>query len=87
MPRNAKWHSLRSYPFFFCLFLLLMLTIYDVLDLCGDETKLREWLMSYGVLREPPSDCSKCGSSLNAPFSLLMMQEHILRLLRVVGLF
>ena len=43
-----------------------MLTIYDVLNLCGDETKLREWLMSYGVLREPPSDCSKCGSSLKA---------------------
>ena len=43
-----------------------MLTICDVLDLSGDETKLREWLMSYGVLREPPSDCSKCGSSLKA---------------------
>ena len=43
-----------------------MLTICDVLDLCGDETKLREWLKSYGVLREPPSDCSKCGPSLKA---------------------
>ena len=41
-----------------------MLTIYDVLDLCGDEPKLRDWLRSFGVLKEPPSTCSKCECAL-----------------------
>ena len=32
-----------------------MLTLFDVLDLCNDEGKLRKWLRGYGVLVEPPS--------------------------------
>ena len=42
-----------------------MLTLYDVLDLCGDESKLHEWLRGYGVLPAKRETCEKCGSSLN----------------------
>ena len=40
--------------------------IYDVLALCGDETKLREWMRSYRVLCDPPSKCFKCDCALKA---------------------
>ena len=43
-----------------------MLTIYDVLALYGDETKLRVCMRSYGVLCDPPSKCSKCDCALKA---------------------
>ena len=43
-----------------------MLTLFDVLDLCNDDGKLREWLRGYGVLVEPPFKCSKCSSGLKA---------------------
>ena len=54
------------YLFFLGLLLLFMLTLFDVLDLCNDDGKLREWLRGYGVLVEPPSKCSKCSSGLKA---------------------
>ena len=43
-----------------------MLSIYEVIKLCNDDSKLREWLRGYGVLRDPPSECAKCGSGLRA---------------------
>ena len=49
---------------FILLLFLFMLTIYDVLELCEDELKLREWLRSYAVLKESPAKCSKCASGL-----------------------
>ena len=31
-----------------------MMTLYEVLDLCGDEKRLKEWLLRYGILLPAP---------------------------------
>jgi len=41
-----------------------MMTLYEVLDLAGDEEKLQKWLRSYGVLDCKPTKCMKCGSKV-----------------------
>ena len=50
--------------FFSQVFLFTMLTLFDVLALCEDEERLREWLRSYGVLSVKATKCVKCGSSM-----------------------
>jgi len=43
-----------------------MLSIYEVIKLCDENSKIREWLRGYGVVRNPPSECAKFGSWLRA---------------------
>ena len=41
-----------------------MFTIYDVIELCSDESRLQKWLLDHGLLQPMDSKCAKCGSGM-----------------------
>ena len=41
-----------------------MSTIYDVIELCSDDSRLQKWLLDHGLLQPKDSKCVKCGSAM-----------------------
>jgi len=52
-----------------------MFSLFDLQDLCGNEEKLRTFLESYGVLRDPSCDCGGTFWVVSVKMGLLPIED------------